>query len=242
MTNTPDLDELVQNVEKDRRVDRQQKWLLFGLSALLFVAAVVIAVMAGLMAADRDAAQASAVSEQSQKQEIAQEAQAVICTADDVDVYDQALCERLEAVAAEPAVSVVGPKGDKGEPGRNGRDGRDGAPGRNGTNGADGADGVGRDGLAGLAGRDGSSITGPEGPAGAVGPTGPPGPIGPAGIAGPAGPAGADGRGIKDMQCIGDGQDSYVLVTFTDDTTTTWDGPCRLDPVFTLPTVPPITQ
>lgn len=231
MTNSPDLNELVQKADRDRRVDQRQKWGLFVLSALLFIASVVIAVMASFMAADRDAAQAVAASEQTQKQEIAQEAQAVICTAADVEVYDAALCSRLEAAAT-------------GEP-RDGADGRDGAagprglPGRDGEGGRDGEPGPpGRDGLDGLDGRNGTDGIGLTGASGVDGASGPPGPAGPAGEPGPAGPAGNDGRGIADMQCIGEGNDSYVLVTFTDGSTTSWAGPCRMNPL-TLPTPDP---
>ena len=231
MTHEPKLDELVQNVEQDRKVDQRQKWGLFVLAGLLFIASVVIGVMAGSMAADRDAAQAVAASEQTQKQEIAQDAQAVICTAADVEVYDAALCSRLDAAAAgEPrdgADGRDGAPGPRGLPGRDGKDGADGEQGPPGQNGVPGADG--RDGT------DGISLTGANGVDGAAGPAGP---AGPAGEPGPAGPAGNDGRGIADMQCIGEGNDSYVLVTFTDGTTTSWAGPCRMNPL-TLPTPDP---
>lgn len=234
MTNTPNLDELVQNVEKDREVDRRQKWLLFGLSALLFVASVVIAVMAGLMAADRDAAQAVAASEQTQKQEIAQEAQAVICTADDVQVYDEALCSRLQAVADEPTPAAIGPKGDKGEPGRDGRPGKDSTvPGPKGDKGDDSTV-PGPTGFAGLTG-----LTGPpgaDGKDGAPGLDGAPGKDGPPGAPGIDGAPGTDGRDVISVTCEGADDTSYWLVTYSDGTSQTSSGPCRLT------TLPPTTE
>lgn len=221
MTHEPKLDELVQNVEQDRKVDQRQKWGLFVLAGLLFIASVVIGVMAGSMAADRDAAQAVAASEQTQKQEIAQDAQAAICTAADVAVYDETLCERLEAAASGPAAAVAGPKGDKGDQGRNGRDGRDGkdstVPGPKGDPGNDSVI-PGPAGLAGLNGKD-SAVPGPAGPEG---------PVGPAGADGTNGADGRDGRGISSVTCEGEGENSYWVVTYTDGTTQTSTGPCRL--------------
>ena len=232
MTNTPNLDKLVQNVEKDREVDRRQKWALFSLAGLLFLACVVIAVMAGFMAADRDEAQAVAASEQTQKQEIAQEAQAVICTADDVQVYDQALCARLEAVAEEPTPAAVGPKGDKGDPGRAGRDGKDSAvPGPKGNKGDEGDDSTipgpagftGLTGSAGIDGKDGApGLDGPSGKDGADGMDGT------NGADGAAGPPGANGRSIASVTCEGTGDSSYWLVTYDDGTSQTSGGPCRI--------------
>lgn len=84
-------------------------------------------------------------------------------------------------------------------------------------------------GPAGRDGRDGKSVKGPPGES----ITGPPGES----ITGPAGPAGADGqpgkdgtngqdgRGISSMSCQADGT---WLITYTDGTTQTVDGPCRL--------------
>lgn len=231
----PALAELDKQVSKDRKASRWMKWALLGV-ALIACGLAVLSYIYFNQA--KDNAEALAVQQAQEKQVIAEEARAVICKADDVEVYDEELCSRLEA-AADTGAAIAGRDGKDGRDGAagprglDGRDGQDGAPGPEGPAGRDGADGIGRDGLAGLAGRDGASIIGPEGPAGPVGPTGPAGPVG------PSGPAGADGRGIKNMQCIGEGNDSYVLVTFSDDTTTTWAGPCRLDPVFTLPTTNP---
>ena len=228
MTETPDLEELVQNVERDRRVDRRQKWWLFTVSGLLFIAVGIISVLAWQLSIDRDGAKREAASEQSQKQEIAQEAQAVICTAADVQVYDQDLCARLEAVATEPTNPAAGPKGDKGDPGRDGRDGKNSTvPGPAGPPGQDGNDGL------------DSLIAGPPGPTGTAGKDSTvPGPAGPPGADGTDGAPGADGRGISSVTCEGTGDASYWVVTYTDGTSQTSTGPCRLA-TLTLPTGAP---
>lgn len=237
MSEPTNLHEAIQGMTHSREVDKRQKWQLFAVSGLLFVACVAIAVMAGHMAAGRDAAQAVAVSEQTQKQEIAQEARAVICTAADVEVYDEALCSRLDAVSQEPAPAAVGPKGEKGDPGRDGPAGKDSTvPGPKGDKGDDST----IPGPAGFAG-----LTGLTGPAGADGKDGAPGldgAPGKDGVNGDAGPRGADGapgtdgRGISSVTCEGTGDASYWVVTYSDGTSQTSSGPCRLT------TVPPPTE
>lgn len=214
-----------QAASRDRRRVRR---LLVGLVALLVLVAGLSVALYLVLSAEKDAADLNAASQQSQKQEIASEAQAVICTADDVQVYDQDLCARLEAVAAEPANSAAGPKGDKGEPGRDGRDGKDstvpgpaGPPGKDGSNGLD------------------SLIAGPPGAAGAAGKDSTvPGPAGPPGADGTDGAPGADGRGISSVTCEGTGEASYWVVTYTDGTSQTSTGPCRLT-ALTFPTGAP---
>lgn len=57
--------------------------------------------------------------------------------------------------------------------------------------------------------------------------TGPPGPAGPAGPAGPSGEDGDDGRGITAITC--DQETDDWTVTYTDETTDTIDGPCRVE-------------
>lgn len=64
---------------------------------------------------------------------------------------------------------------------------------------------------------------------GAIGPTGP---IGPGGPQGPAGPAAVS---ISDTDCVGNGADSYWRISYSDGTTGTATGPCRID------LVPPVT-
>lgn len=224
--------------KKATRARRQIRALLAAMLALIVALSVAGVTIYRLTTADRDQAQAVAASEQSQKQEIAQEARAVICRADDVEVYDDALCARLEAVSQEPSPAAAGPKGDKGDSGRDGRDGKDSTvSGPAGPAGRDGADG--RNGLDSL-------IAGPQGAAGldslVPGPTGP---IGPAGPAGPAGNDGKDGlngadgapgRDVISVTCEGADDTSYWLVTYSDGTSQTSSGPCRLT------TLPPTTE
>ncbi|HEX2642604.1 MAG TPA: hypothetical protein VHU81_06410 [Thermoanaerobaculia bacterium] len=60
---------------------------------------------------------------------------------------------------------------------------------------------------------------------GAVGPTGPQGPAGPSG---PAGSTGAAGRSVTDTDCVGEGSDSHWTVSYSDGTTDTAAGPCKI--------------
>lgn len=231
MTDTPNLDELVQSVEKDRQTDRRQKWWLFTVSALLFVAAAVIAVLAWQLSLDRDGAKREAANEQQQKQEYAQELQTVLCETNDVEIYDADRCAELTAVAdGESDAGPQGIQGIQGPRGVAGQDGADGAPGPVGPAGPVGPQGP--QGLAGLLGANG--VNGSNGADGAPGPAGAEGPAGPEGPPGPAGPAGADGlnglngRGFSSIVCEGTGDSSYWVVTYDDGATQTIAGPCRL--------------
>lgn len=236
MVNDLMAEEWAKKAARDRRRIRA---LLAGVVGMFIVLAVMSVAIYQLTTADRDAAQAEAATQQTQKQEIAQEAQAVICTAADVEVYDEALCARLDAVSQEPTPAAAGPKGDKGDPGRDGRDGKDGAPGLKGDKG-DNSTIPGPAGFAGLTGLTGPA--GADGQDGADGLDGAPGKDGINGAEGPAGPAGAngapgaDGRGISSVICEGTGDASYWVVTYTDGTTQTSSGPCRLT------TLPPTTE
>jgi hypothetical protein len=113
-----------------------------------------------------------------------------------------------------------------------------GIDGTNGTNGKDGAIGA-----TGKTGMTGFGITGGLGATGALGPIGATGLAGIAGADGLAGAAGADGapgapgadgapgRGLTSVVCQDDGS---WLITYTDDTTSTSPGPCRITPT-TIP-------
>jgi hypothetical protein len=84
-------------------------------------------------------------------------------------------------------------------------------------------------GPAGQDGRDGRSIQGPPGES-IIGPpgesaTGPAGPAGQDGQDGQPGTDGKDGRGVASISCQDDGS---WLITYTDDTTQTVGGPCRV--------------
>lgn len=79
----------------------------------------------------------------------------------------------------------------------------------------------------------GPSCVGPVGPPGAnglpgeAGKSGAPGSNGADGAPGPAGANGADGRGVSNVSCEPDGT---WLIAYTDGTTSTTAGPCRLVP------------
>jgi hypothetical protein len=64
------------------------------------------------------------------------------------------------------------------------------------------------------------------------------GPAGPTGPQGPQGPKGNDAVSITDTDCVGDGSDSYWRIAYSDGTTGTATGPCR---VAVLPPVTPPT-
>ena len=217
------LDEMVEKVDRSRKLDKRVKWGLFW---TIMIFGLIGFFMLGQAVADRDDAKAEAASEQQAKKDIAVEVQAAICQAGDVAVYDQALCDQLERIAEEPSRLEQGPQGvqgvqgmagTRGPAGEDGSDGEDGAPGPAGADGLNGADGA--NGLNGAPGAD-STVPGPVGPPGAAGDNGPPG---------PDGAPGANGRGIASVTCEGTGDASYWLVTYDDGTTQTSGGPCRIE-------------
>lgn len=175
----------------------------------------------------------------------AQERQAVIdeLTEQYTDLYEQAIVEGVDPRTESPDEvrekspdPIPGPRGERGERGLMGPQGEPGPAGPVGRPGEPGPAGV--DGESG--GRGPAGEPGPPGPAGPPGPPGPagadssvPGPAGPAGPVGPAGPAGGDGkdgRGITSVECTDLGAWS---ITYSDGTTSTTPGPCR---VLTPPT------
>lgn len=110
-----------------------------------------------------------------------------------------------------------GPQGERGPAGVRGPQGRTGPPGETGSPGPVGE-------------------VGAEGAPGAAGPAGEVGPQGPAGSEGPAGSPGApgsDGRGIADIVCHTTGD---WIITLTDGTALTVDGPCRVTQPSPTPT------
>lgn len=244
MTEAANLDEAIQNMERDRHTDRRQKWWLFTVSGLLFIAVGIISVLAWQLSLDRDGAKAEAASEQQQKQEYAQELQTVLCETNEVEIYDADRCAELTAVADGESSAgpqgVQGIQGARGPAGRDGVDGRPGQPGPVGPVGPGGPQGLtgllGADGLNGLNGVDGAQ--GPIGPAGPAGPPGQDGRDGAPGANGTNGSPGANGRGIESVLCEGSGDSSYWVVSYDDGTTQTSTGPCRL-PAIPIPTEAP---
>lgn len=125
------------------------------------------------------------------------------------------------------AAGATGPQGPRGLMGLPGQIGPQGEPGEAGAPGAPGE--VGAKGASGANGKDG--LAGSQGVAGPAGPPGADSTVpGPAGPAGPAGATGAEGRGVMSMMC---GEDGSWIITYTDNTTQTTNGPCRVfaDPV-----------
>ncbi len=145
----------------------------------------------------------------------------------------QALAEQVRALGEEPVVEpdhtatplqerfvpVPGPRGRDGVDGPRGPAGAPGADGKDGPAGADGEPGA--PGAAGVAGEDGSDgQPGVDGKDGAAGPAGPPG------ESGATGPAGEPGRSITTVTC----PDGDWIITYSDGTSDTVTGPCRLLP------------
>jgi hypothetical protein len=149
------------------------------------------------------------------------------------DLYRQLLEEGIRPDAERPddvVSNAAPPPGAQGDAGPRGLPGIDGQQGPTGPAGPKGDMGV-------------PGQTGPAGPAGSAGTDGPAGPPGPAGADGaPGAPGvpgapGADGRGIALAECQTDGA---WLITYTDGTTSTTSGPCRIpDP---LPTETPTPE
>ena len=215
-------------MERDRIIDKRQKWALFWASMAMLVASGVFALMAASWLAE---SRAEADTERGAKQEIAQELRTVVCAKDDVEIYDASRCSELTAQATAEVRGRDGSAGPPGRDGKAGRDGRDGkdstVPGPAGPPGKDGSDGL------------DSMIAGPPGSTGAAGKDSTvPGPAGPPGADGADGAPGADGRGISSVTCEGTGDASYWVVTYSDGTSQTSTGPCRLLPL-TLPTGAP---
>lgn len=165
-----------------------------------------------------------------------------------------ALAKQVRSLGGQPVAEgkpgESGKAGPTGPPGPAGAHGANGAPGKNGTTppcllsanqcvGASGAPGaVGKTGGNGTDGKDGATgATGAPGKDGTAGKDGAPGVPGKDGQNGAAGQPGADGkdgapgRGITRTDCQADGT---WLITYTDDTTSTTPGPCRVE--STLPT------
>jgi hypothetical protein len=149
------------------------------------------------------------------------------------------VCGKAKEIDERP----VGEKGEPGTPGAQGPQGVQGIQGPPGIRGPRGPIGitgqspvcllepskcVGPKGAAGSDGEDGTQ--GPQGDTGATGAQGDqgvPGVDGKDGTDGAPGADGKDGRGITSVTCQEDGT---WLITYTDSTTSTTDGPCRVIP------------
>lgn len=144
------------------------------------------------------------------------------------------------ASGADGRPGVAGSNGSPGASGAAGGAGPSGAAGASGPAGAGGVDGApGAAGTPGAAGAEGTP--GGAGPAGAQGEPGPAGASGAEGPVGPAGAPGADGRAITAVDCTGTGDSSTWVLTYSDGTTSSVAGPCRLAPGTDTPTGEPTT-
>lgn len=141
----------------------------------------------------------------------------------DVEAANVALAEQVRALGDVPVAEVDGSDTPTIVP----LQGPRGIPGVTGPRGPRGLAGA-----AGAAGETGpTGAPGEAGAAGSAGPKGEPGPAGKDGANGKDGAAGPAGRGVTSITC----PESDWIVTYTDGTTSTIPGPCRL-PVDTLPT------
>lgn len=158
-----------------------------------------------------------------------------------------ALANQVRSLGGQPvAEGKPGARGDQGPTGPRGIQGIQGPPGIQGPRGPIGVTGQSPQCLieptrcVGPKGADGSQgVQGPQGPQGDTGTTGETGDQGvpgvdgkdgtdgAPGVDGKDGAAGQDGRGIKSVTCQPDGT---WLITYTDDTTSTTNGPCRAVP------------
>lgn len=170
---------------------------------------------------------------------------ATACEEGAVEVGGRDICKKADQVKKNVDQGEEGPEGPRGPrglpgprstvPGPAGQPGEDGEdsdiPGPAGIPGEPGEQGVpGEDsevpGPVGAPGED-STVPGPKGSKGEKGDTvtGPPGPKGDKGETGSPGTDGKPGRGISDVSCTADGDWQF---DFTDGTTITVDGPCRV--------------
>lgn len=153
-----------------------------------------------------------------------------------LDLDGRDLCEQADDVvesgpAAGPA-GAQGPQGERGFTGATGPQGRTGPPGEVGPRGPLGPRGeTGASGAVGATGETGA--IGPTGPQGEPGPQGDQGTPGAPGSTGAKGERGNDGRGIADIVCHTTGD---WIITLTDGTALTVDGPCRVTQPEPTPT------
>lgn len=209
------------------QLERKRNIIGTALLALVIILAVTLIWQNFQTMAQRDTAQSSAATQAQQKKNLAEEV-ADACRSGQV-VKSSAgvdLCDKAATIAQQP-VTVEGPQGPAGPRGLPGKDGSDGATGATGATGKTGPPGVdGSDGADGLNGAPGAA--GKPGLDGTNGTPGPAGTAGKDGATGATGLTGADGRGIKSVECIGDGDASYWKITYTDGSTAQSSGPCKV--------------
>jgi hypothetical protein len=99
-----DLSLLEDEVDRRRRNDRRQKWGLFVLAMLLAVTLAIIYVLLHNAEDRAEVSGAQAVTEQTEKKDLAKEAQRALCGTKDTEIFDAALCLKLAEAAEEPIV------------------------------------------------------------------------------------------------------------------------------------------
>lgn len=93
---------LESEVNKARRIDKRQKWILFVLTMLLLCAVATIVPLLNIALHQADESGAKVVEEQAEKKDLAKEAQQALCGTRDTEIFDRDLCEKLAAAAQEP--------------------------------------------------------------------------------------------------------------------------------------------
>lgn len=194
------------------------RWLVIILGCIVVVGVILTVGLQLKAQLDTRTAQANS-------QTLAADIKRMCATNGTLMVDDRDLCVKATQVQENPTQAIPGPKGDTGA------DGLDGLPGIDGATGPPGPTGpAGQVGPAGADGTDGiSGESGLPGAGGLPGPAGPAGKDGAMGATGATGLTGESGRGITGVQCIGDGDDSYWQITYTDGTTAQSSGPCRIE-------------
>ncbi len=104
-----ETERLENKLHKARRTDKRQKWGLFILSMLLMVAVAVISFLLADAWDRADHSAGVAVAEQSEKKEIAKEAQQALCGTKDKEIYDKDLCAKWAEAAQEPVTTPAEP-------------------------------------------------------------------------------------------------------------------------------------
>lgn len=182
-------------------------------------------------------AQARATQAEQSAVSLAEQVQHACESQGSLDLDGRNLCEQADDVV-EGAPPPSGPAGAQGIQGFQGLQGVPGPPGVQGPQGRTGPPGeVGPPGPAGPDGEPGgqgpAGSNGTDGEPGPAGPAGETGPQGPSGDVGPQGPAGPRGVGIADIICHTTGD---WIITLTDGTALTVDGPCRVTQSEPTPT------
>lgn len=226
---------------RHRDIPPSLRWRLVFAMILGAILVLLALIVLGLYGADRnDKANAS---DQTLGDLAAQVQAACVANPTDARKVFGNVCGKAKEIDERP----TGEKGDpgaKGDPGDQGPRGLQGAQGIQGPQGPPGIQGprgpigitgqspqclvepsrcVGAAGPKGDTGLQGTQ--GPQGDTGATGETGPQGPVGPQGNPGATGATGSAGRGITDMDCQDDGT---WLISYSDGTTDTARGPCRI--------------